>query len=242
MYRVVHKRDDFQQLSIPKLEELALLHTSCGSPAQITLSEDVKGALRELNNIFACTQDKRNQQAAEASLLSSTPPGELFDKIEKLYPDVNLSSGVKNLGTECLVVVLNHLQDVAKQLEKSGYGDTFINFARNGFSDFLHGHPFCTYVVYAGRSCGTDVVLGGGEEVGISPVTSRYPLLTFKYACSSQRNLDRHIHTSDVRQGLFLPKYAAHRANRPNTDAPQNAELAIVLFALERSPSGLMVW
>lgn len=211
-------------------------------PAQISLSDEVTVALRELNSIFSQTSDKTHQQAAQASVLRTTSPEQLFNQIETLYPDVKLSSASRNLGTQCISVVCDHLKDVAKQLERDGYPDTFVNFARNGFSDFLHGHPFCTYVVYAGRSSGTDVVIGKNEEVGISPVTSRYPLLTFKYASSSPATLERHICTSDANQGLFLPKYAPHRANRPDLTASHNAELAIVLFALERSPSGKMVW
>jgi hypothetical protein len=233
----------FQELSIPKLDELPRLQADCDRlPAQISLSQEVRDALSELNRIFSQTSDKKHQQAAQASVLSTTPPEQLFNQIEKLYPDVNLSLAMRKLGTEHLSVVLDHLKDVAKQLERGGYPDTFVNFARNGFSDFLHGHPFCTYVVYAGRSCGTDVVIGASDEVGITPVTSRYPLLTFKYASSSPATLERHICTSDANQGLFLPKYAPHRANRPDLTASHNAELAIVLFALERSPSGKMVW
>lgn len=211
-------------------------------PTQIALPEEVRGALIELNHLFVGTNDKKNQQAAEASPLNTSSAKQLFKNIQKLYADVPLSSDVERYGVECLSVVIKHLQNVARQLAENGYPDSYVNFARNGFSDFLHGHPFCTYVVYAGRSCGTDVVVGGGEEAGIFPVTSRYPLLTFRYASSRPGILERLIRTSDVNQGLFLPKYSAHRANRPDSTALQSAELAIVLFALERSPSGKMIW
>ena len=85
-------------------------------PAQISLSQEVRDALSELNRIFSQTSDKKHQQAAQASVLSTTPPEQLFNQIEKLYPDVNLSLAMRKLGTEHLSVVLDHLNDVAKQL------------------------------------------------------------------------------------------------------------------------------